>query len=182
MQAVAIKDRSAFTQLVERHVDRLFNYAYRLSSSRDFAEDLVQDTWLLVWEKATRYSAGRASFTTWLFRVLHNRYIDLVRRQRPLREADLSQTQLEGLQQTASEVDDQDAELAKTRRFERYYQALYKLPPDQRAALLLAQVQGFSNAEIGSILSTSVRAVESQQARGRRALRAALEQSERATT
>lgn len=166
MQAIANYDQKAFTELVTRHLDSLFAYALRLSGSTQQAEDLVQDTWLTVWQKAFQYQPGKVRPTTWLHKVLHNRYIDMVRKKTPIYVGQPVSDSPYTTEESANFEDDAELQL----RFATYTKALQTLPEAQRAALLLAHVQGFSNKEVATILGVSVRAVESLQARARRTL------------
>ena len=170
MLAIRNGDEEAFEVLMGRHVDALYRYALRLSHSPALADDLTQDTWLTVWEKTSRFKPQKASLKTWLFRVLHNKFIDVVRKNR-LEDYEASfETSLE----TESE------ELSKLAESQRAQEALFRdiseLPEQQRAAILLAHAQGFGNKEIAHILGTTVRATESLLGRARRSLKVKFEQ------
>ena len=78
--AAAGGDRDAFALLVERHYDRIYGLAYRLSGARAEAQDLAQDICAALPVKL-RYWRGEARFTTWLYRVVMNAAHDLRRRQ-----------------------------------------------------------------------------------------------------
>ena len=82
LDRLAADDEAAFRLLVERHIDRAFGIALRLLGSRADAEDVVQDTMLKVWTHRGQWQHGRAKFSTWLYRVVTNRCIDLHRRPR----------------------------------------------------------------------------------------------------
>ncbi len=78
-RAAASGDRAAFAALLERHYDRLFRLAFRLTGARDRAEDLTQDICLRLPAKLKGFD-GRAKFTTWLYRVAVNAAHDQRRR------------------------------------------------------------------------------------------------------
>ena len=82
MAAIRNGDEEAFEHLMGRHVDALFRYALRLSGSPVLADDLTQETWLTVWEKTHRYKPKKAKLRTWLYSVLHNKFIDTIRKNR----------------------------------------------------------------------------------------------------
>ncbi|MEM7077275.1 MAG: sigma-70 family RNA polymerase sigma factor [Pseudomonadota bacterium] len=173
MRLIAQGERPAFELLLERHIDPLYNYALRLCGSHAQAEDLVQETWLTVWEKAHTYRSRKAGVATWLHRIVHHRFIDLTRRRS--RRNEVSTTQLDVADQatmstpaTVEPVSDAGDEAAAL------YAALDSLPVEQRAAVMLRHAQGFANPQIARIMNTSTRAVESLLARGKRALRASL--------
>lgn len=83
---LAANDEAAFRQLVERHIDRAFAIALRILGSRADAEDVVQDSMLKVWTHRGQWQHGRAKFSTWLYRVVTNRCIDLYRQPQRLPE------------------------------------------------------------------------------------------------
>ncbi len=172
MTAIQRGNREAFSLLVSRHLDALYNYALRLSRDRPAAEDLVQDTWLAVWQKARSYNPRKARVTTWLHRILHNRHVDTVRRTRPELLADGDEADIEALAAAADDADDQ-----QTHSHEQLDKLINTLPFEQKSALTLSYLQGFSNREVGAIMGIGTRAVESLLARARRNLIKAREAS-----
>ncbi len=156
-------DQAAFAQLVHRHVDALYSYALRLSRTSANAEDLVQESWLAAWSNASSFDPAKAKLTTWLHRILHNRFIDGVRKKTEVLDAEAIDAALA------------DGSLSESIVLEERLSALDRmvnqLPGEQRAALALRHFQGFGNEDISHILGVSVRAVESLLARARRTLR-----------
>jgi RNA polymerase sigma-70 factor (ECF subfamily) len=71
-------ETDAFRALVERHSQRLFRLAYRMTGNQEDAEDVVQDSFLRAFRRLDQFD-GRASFGTWLHRIAANRSVDLVR-------------------------------------------------------------------------------------------------------
>src|SRR6202008_4800110 len=82
LDRLAAGDEAAFRALVERHIDRAYAIALRILGNAADAEDVVQDTMLKVWTHRGRWQHGRAKFSTWLYRVVSNRCIDLRRQPR----------------------------------------------------------------------------------------------------
>ena len=166
LAAVADGDSRAFEALVRQHLDTIYGYLYRLTGSAADAEDLAQETFLRVWQKASSYQPGRVRATTWLHTIAHRLAIDGFRRRRELPAADVPE-----LPDERADPARQQAALEQQRLLD---QALNKLPERQRAAILLCQVQGFSNAQAAEIIGVRVRALESLLARARRSLRESL--------
>lgn len=165
--ALRQSDRNAFDRLVHRHLASIHRYLWRLTGSPEDAEELAQETFLRLWQRAASYRPGKARLTTWLHRVAHNLAVDELRRRRP-----------QGSVADDEAVDDSadpeaGALAAETRR--RLDAAIRALPASQRSALLLCQVQGLSNREAASVLDVSVRGLESLLARARRNLRESLQ-------
>ena len=174
MLAVQKGDRSAFDVLVRRHINALHGYAFRLSRNPASADDLVQDTWLNVWQKAASYKPGKVQLTTWLHRIVHNKFVDEARKSRP--------TASENEFLAITDGHDLEREYATQQTWSEVDALLSQLPHNQRAAIVLTHVQGFSNQETAEIMNSSVRAVESLLARARRALRASQVAQEREAT
>jgi RNA polymerase sigma-70 factor (ECF subfamily) len=169
MKAVSAGDQTAFRHLVKRHLPTLHRYLTHLTGSAADGDELSQEAFLRVWQSADKFRPGKARFTTWLHRIGHNLYIDEIRRTRP----DNLPADLEAVDEGPGP--EQQMQLGQESRLLK--QALSELPEAQRSALLLCQVQGFSNQEAAVIMDTGVRAVESLLARGRRGLRQRLARS-----
>ncbi|MEE2783090.1 MAG: sigma-70 family RNA polymerase sigma factor [Pseudomonadota bacterium] len=163
MQAIGNGDESAMAILIGRHIDALYRYASRLTSSPASAEDLVQDTWLAVWQKASSFKPTQAKLTTWLHRVLYNKYVDQARKDKLLTFKPDPETEAVN-PQTDADIDGRRAQIWLDTK-------LSELPSTQRSAVVLAYGQGFGNKDIARIMGISVRAVESLLARARRSLK-----------
>ncbi len=171
MAQVRSGDRAAFECLVHRHLDSVHRYLVRLTPSPADADELAQETFLRLWQRASSYRPGQVRLTTWLHRIAHNLAVDRFRR-RHGEHTGLAEP--EALAELDGAVTP-DEQLALTRTGRLLDRAIAALPANQRAALILCQVQGFSNRETAGILGLSVRGVESLIARARRSLRRTLE-------
>lgn len=158
-------DEQAFACLLRRHVNSIHAYLLRLTGSRADSDDLTQETFLRVWQKAHTFKPGKVRFSTWLHQIGHNLAIDLFRRRGPT----FTQTAVADAQQPGP-----DADHAAAVQRTRVHRALTALPENQRHAILLCHQQGFSNKEAAAILGVGVRALESLLARARRTLKAEL--------
>lgn len=167
---LAANDEAAFRLLVERHIDRAFGIALRLLGSRADAEDVVQDTMLKVWTHRGQWEPGRAKFSTWLYRVVTNRCIDLRRRPRT-DDVDAVPEPMDGTLDAFNTMQrDEVTRLLET--------AMQRLPEQQRVAVILSYHENMSNGEIADVMSTTVAAVESLLKRGRQQLREILRRHE----
>ena len=187
MDALRQGDTGALESLMQRHSDGLYTYAIRLGSQVANAQDLVQETWFNAWQKAASYKAEKAAPKTWLYRILHNKFIDSTRAHRRLisfdwlRSSNVSQgntvtSSIPGdtIESATIGGDTTMAQLENGRQKSLLETALQDLPVNQRAALLMRHSQGMSNPDIAQVLGCSVSAVESQIARGKRALKSKL--------
>jgi len=181
MARVQARDEAAFGRLVNRHVDSLHRYLTRLTGSTADADELAQETFLRLWQQAGSYRPGTVRLTTWLHRIAHNAAVDRLRRRRG--EARTAPGDVPGnpaanpsvpAGDLALDTHDPETLAAAAETGHLLERAIAALPPSQRAALLLCQVQGFSNREAAEIIGQSARGVESLIARARRSLRTAL--------
>ncbi|BAL74725.1 RNA polymerase sigma factor [Bradyrhizobium cosmicum] len=168
---LAIGDEVAFRMLVERHIDRAYAIALRIVGNAADAEDVVQDTMLKIWSHRGRWQHGRAKFSTWLYRVISNRCIDL--RRKPRNENVDTVPEVADGQPGAVEIIERN-ELNGMLEL-----AMQRLPEQQRIAVIFSYHENMSNGEIAQVMDTTVAAVESLLKRGRQQLRQLLRKHER---
>ncbi|WP_244558502.1 RNA polymerase sigma factor [Tardiphaga sp. OK246] len=170
LDRLAANDETAFRCLVERHIDRAFGIALRLLGSRADAEDVVQDTMLKVWTHRGQWEHGRAKFSTWLYRVVTNRCIDLHRRPRT--------DNVDAVPEPADIKPDAFSTMQRDEVAKLLEAAMQRLPEQQRVAVILSYHENMSNGDIAEVMNTTVSAVESLLKRGRQQLREILRRHE----
>jgi RNA polymerase sigma-70 factor (ECF subfamily) len=170
LNRLALNDEAAFRILVERHIDRAFGIALRIIGSRADAEDVVQDTMLKVWTHRGKWQHGRAKFSTWLYRVVTNRCIDLHRRPRT--------DNVDAVPEPADAQPDVVSTMQRDEVTHMLENAMQRLPEQQRVAVILSYHENMSNGEIAEVMDTTVAAVESLLKRGRQQLRDLLRRHE----
>jgi RNA polymerase sigma-70 factor (ECF subfamily) len=163
------RDRNAFAALFRHFGPRLKTFFMRGSMSSGLAEDLVQETMLSVWRKASYFDPGRAGVATWVFTIARNLRIDHLRRQR--NPADLPPDPEEEPQTL------EDALLGAERDL-RVRKALSGLSPDQQTIIRLAYYSEKSQTEIASELGIPLGTVKSRARLAMNRLRALLEDEE----
>ncbi|MBW7971211.1 RNA polymerase sigma factor [Bradyrhizobium sp. BR 10289] len=171
LDKLATGDEEAFRLLVERHIDRAYAIALRIVGNAADAEDVVQDTMLKIWSHRGRWQHGRAKFSTWLYRVISNRCIDL--RRKPRNENVETVPEVADGQPGAVEIIERN-ELNSMLEL-----AMQRLPEQQRIAVIFSYHENMSNGEIAQVMDTTVAAVESLLKRGRQQLRQLLRKHER---
>ncbi|MGJ5083222.1 RNA polymerase sigma factor [Bradyrhizobium sp. HKCCYLS3013] len=171
LDRLATGEELAFRLLVERHIDRAYAIALRIVGNAADAEDVVQDTMLKVWTHRGRWQHGRAKFSTWLYRVVSNRCIDIRRKPRT-ENVDVVPEVADGKPDAVSVIE--RAELSDLLEG-----AMQRLPEQQRIAVILSYHENMSNGEIAEVMDTTVAAVESLLKRGRQHLRDMLRRHER---
>lgn len=154
-------DRQAFAELIERHQDRLYRVAYRVTGDADDALDAVQEAFIKI-NRAIGDWDGRASFGSWAYRIATNVAIDQVRRygrDRKARETILKRHG-QSLVEAPPEPDPLEQE-DEARLLERVKAAIEELPPGQRAIVALRHYEGLSLAEIADIRGCAIGTVKS---------------------
>ena len=152
-------DKDAFGHLVRRHRDRLWAVALRTVGDREEAADAVQDALLSAHRAAARFR-GDSQVTTWLHRIVVNACLDRLRKRQTHPTVPLPDGQTVGGPEPVAPAPDHDTTMLVR-------QALAELPPDQRAALVLVDVQGYPVAEAAEILGVAEGTIKSRCARGR---------------
>jgi RNA polymerase sigma-70 factor (ECF subfamily) len=164
-------DLAAFNQLIEPHQATLYAVALRMLGDGASAADVTQESLLAAWQHLRSYHGG--SFRAWLTRILVNRCYDLLRsrRRRPERSYDALLTEQPENERLAGEAPD-PAHLVVGSELARHLTAgLAALPVDQRAVVILCDVQGYGYAEAAEVEHTNVGTIKSRLSRGRARLR-----------
>ena len=163
-------DTAAFDTLYRRHNDALYRYLFRLCRHRDSAEDVFQDVWGKIIKSRARYRPT-AKFTTFLYRVAHNCFIDNLRRnKRHGNTADIDvETHPDGGDQPEMLV---EKSLARTRLEE----ALKILPDEQRDVFLLREEADLNLDQIAAVTGTNRETAKSRLRYAVKKLRAAIDE------
>jgi RNA polymerase sigma-70 factor (ECF subfamily) len=164
MLAVQRDDRGAFERLFQKYARQLVGFARQFVGSQARAEELVQDVFLQVFRTRGSY-VPRARFSTWLYRIATNVCLSEVRRGEyhgrmvPLDPpSDAKDPPVERPDPESRSGEDL---LLSNEAVDKISRALSGLPPQQRAALLLARLEGFSYDQVAESLNCSVSAVKS---------------------
>lgn len=145
-QAARSGDRAAFGVLIQRHYDRVFRLAWRLSGSKADAEDLAQDICAALPAKLANWR-GEARFTTWLYRVVMNAAHDQRRR------ASVRARAADGWGDW--EIARQDEMLTEQTRMDWLTRAMSRLPPELRDTVALTLGEELTQAEAAAVLGLS---------------------------
>ena len=168
---------AAFEDLLERHLRRIYRVAYRLTGNPDDAEDLAQDAVVEAFRAFDRYQPG-TYFDRWVCRIMTRTHIDNVRRRRRRPEVSLDAPLRPGGEPRLAllgDVQDDPQHLTEVADLDGAVQAaLDALPPEFRAAVVLADVEGLSYDEVAAAVGCPVGTVRSRLHRARELLRRAL--------
>ena len=163
-------DRGAFGELLNRHSLRAYRLALRICGRREDAEDIVQDVMLKLWKEPWRYNQLEAgTFSTWLYRVVSNAALNVVKRRRFEADDDSALADLR---------DDHDTEEALDNRLKRLRvtAALEKIPDQQKHAVILCYFEEFSIREAAAIMNLNIPALQSLLMRGKANLKRILQE------
>lgn len=174
-------DREALTALYRQHRGPLLGFLTRTLGEKPLAEDVFQEVWMKVITGIRRFDNSRGTFRAWLFRIGANAAVDRIRREglrrgpeldRPIDDGEGGDARVIDLVPSGEPGPDQEGEAAFLG--EAMDRALQKLPPFQRAAILLRHQQGMSMEEIAGTLGVPQGTVKSMLHRGSRSLRRSL--------
>jgi RNA polymerase sigma-70 factor (ECF subfamily) len=172
-------DVQAFNLLVERYQNRLYGLSYRMLNDADAAADATQDSFLSAFRNIRRYRGG--SFVAWLLRIATNTCYDQLRarKRRPQTSLDAFDPELDDTPRQFTDPgeapDERTIRDELAREIERQLQTL---PDDQRLAVVLSDIQGYSYDEISTVTGWPLGTVKSRLSRGRMHLRDALRAGE----
>jgi RNA polymerase sigma-70 factor, ECF subfamily len=166
LDAYLAGDGRAFTPLMQRHEDRIFALAMKMTGDRNDALDVTQETFVIAFRRADQFR-GESAFSTWLYRIGINACHDLLRKRKRIPDPVEEPQAPESLPVQA--VDESAAIRVDLTR------ALATLPRDYKEAVVLHDLGGMPYEEIARVTGAKVGTVKSRISRGRRLLAGALE-------
>jgi len=167
-------DLAAFNDLVSCYQDQLYGLVARMVPDPDQAADVVQEAFFSAYRNLAAFRGG--SVKSWLSRIAINAAMDLqrARKRRPVQP--YPELEDDSWQPSADEASDPEQLLATAERVRVLNRALAAIGDDQRAAIILYDVEGFDYIEIAEMTGVSLGTVKSRIHRGRLALRRGLEE------
>jgi RNA polymerase sigma-70 factor (ECF subfamily) len=183
-QQVAERDEAAFGRLVERYQRRAYGIAWSILRDAEEARDLSQEAFIRLYEHAHRFR-GQARFSTWFYRILVNLCLDHRRRQHwwrrvvvpPNRHEDPTDAGDSLVERQPAPARDPLDDLHRERLMKQVWEAVDRLSPRQRAAVLLQVQEGLPTAEIAAVLRCSEATVRVHLHRALMALRTTMGRS-----
>jgi len=154
LDKIARGDREALRVLYRRHGRQVYGLALRIVRDGSTAEEVTQDVFVRVWDRAGTYRQEKARVTTWILRIARNRAIDILRSRAPARE----------LRPWDWETDEPDPadQFDLSEQQDEVRRAMDCLPPAQKAALRLAFYQGHTHREISAELGVPLGTVKTR--------------------
>ena len=166
-------DLSAFNAIVERYQSQVYNVSARILGDRHLAEDVTQETFIKAHRSIDGFRGG--SLRAWLLRIASNLSLDATRsRKRRPAESLEAASERPGFSVPSGQPRPRASEALQGELREKIQDCIMTLPDDQRAVIVLVDVQGLSYNEAADAIGSAVGTVKSRLARGRRRLRDAL--------
>ena len=171
LAACAARDRAAFERLYRETSPKLFGVALRILRREDWAEDVLQECYVRIWDHAPDYRAGLAAPMTWMTSIVRNRCLDWLRRP----NLEVIDEEGELIEAAASNAPGPLAELESAGDARALRKCLETLDARQRQAIALAYYDGLSHSELAAHLREPLGTVKTWVRRGLLRLKSCLE-------
>jgi RNA polymerase sigma-70 factor, ECF subfamily len=157
-------DTVAFDVLITRHREKIYMHACHLLRNEDDAMDITQETFLRAWRSLARFD-GKASLSSWLYRIATNAVIDLCRRRKahPEVEVDDAPLRIDAASRTTPHAGEKPGESVDRAEIRRRVEAAFaQLSPDHRAVIVLKEIEDRTYEEIARSVGCSLGTVMSR--------------------
>jgi len=167
-------DAAAWEEIVRRYHRRIYNICYRFAGSADDAQDLTQDVFIKMYKTLSSYEVDRGAFMTWVTTITRNLLVDHFRKTKADRltdSLDSAPSEHEDAMPLSDQIADKglppDARVQTREAAEAVHEALQKLSPELREAVILRDLQDMDYREIATVLKVPEGTVKSRINRGR---------------
>jgi RNA polymerase sigma-70 factor (ECF subfamily) len=175
LRQIAAGNRAAFAEFYDRHSTLMFSIACKILNDASEAEDVLQETFVQIWQKAARFNPNLGKASSWAAILVRNRAIDKIRASQ--RRSRLAEEAGSELAIAAEKADASANETVHGRENALLIQsAIGRLPDEQRQAIELAYFSGLTQDEISKKLNTPLGTIKARIRRGLLKLRDQLEE------
>ena len=179
-------DAVAWDEIVQRYHRRIYNICYRFAGSPDDAQDLTQEVFIRMYRTLNSYDIGRGAFMTWVTTITRNLLVDHFRKtkqERMTESLDTTSSEHEDAMPLSEQIPDRgpapDSNVQSREAGDIVHEALQKLSPELREAVILRDLQDFDYREIATVLKVPEGTVKSRINRGRAELARLLQRTYR---
>lgn len=167
-------DSNAFGELIMRHERFVYNVVYRMLPNKEDAEDISQEVFIKAYKYIGKFD-GKASFSTWIYKIAVNTCIDEIRKRKG-KETISMNNEIEGeegafVKEFADSGISVEEEVIAKEGFAAIKNAIDNLSEEHKTVITLRDLEGLSYTEIAEITDSSMGTVKSRLARGRKALK-----------
>lgn len=162
---------SAFEELISLYEKKIYNYCYRMTNSREDAEDLAQEVFIKVYRNLKSFK-GNSKFSTWIYRIAYNTCVDKYRKNKRVNTVSLNPGNDEGANEIELVSGDPlpEDEVIQMERYKKLQACIAALKPEYKTVIILRDIQNYSYEEIAEILRLPLGTVKSHISRARAAL------------
>lgn len=169
LQAIGLKDRTAFEMLYDATAYKLYSIAYRITQQRELVEDVLSEVYLQVWRQAHRFDPARGSAMAWLTVLCRSRALDVLRKQLKIATyCDQAEALVSVQENEAKQPQDL---LESIESASALHDALTCLDEQQRQLLALAYFRDYSHSQLASYTGLPLGTVKTEIRRGIEKLR-----------
>jgi len=179
-------DAAAWEEIVQRYNRRIYNICYRFAGSADDAQDLTQEVFIKMYRTLNSYDVDRGAFMTWVTTVTRNLLVDHFRKTKQDRltdSLDTTSSDHEDAMPLGEQIPDRrpapDSNVQSREARDVVHEALQKLSPELREAVILRDLQDMDYKEIATVLKVPEGTVKSRINRGRAELARLLQRTYR---
>ena len=179
-------DAAAWEEIVQRYHRRIYNICYRFAGSSDDAQDLTQEVFIKMYRTLNSYDVERGAFMTWVTTMTRNLLVDHFRKtkqERMTESLDTTSSEHEDAMPLSEQIPDRgpapDSNVQSREAGDIVHEALQKLSPELREAVILRDLQDFDYREIATVLKVPEGTVKSRINRGRAELARLLQRTYR---
>jgi RNA polymerase sigma-70 factor (ECF subfamily) len=179
-------DAAAWEEIVQKYNRRIYNICYRFAGTADDAQDLTQEVFIKMYRTLSSYDVERGAFVTWVTTVTRNLLVDHFRKSKQDRmtdSLDAAPSEHEDAMPLSDKIEDKakppDANVQSREVKEAVHNALQRLSPDLREAVILRDLQDMDYREIAQVLKVPEGTVKSRINRGRAELARLLQRTYR---
>jgi RNA polymerase sigma-70 factor, ECF subfamily len=167
-------DAVAWEEIVQRYHRRIYNICYRFAGTSDDAQDLTQDVFIKMYRTLSSYDVERGAFMTWVTTMTRNLLVDHFRKTKQDRvtdSIDVAPSEHEDAMPLSDQIEDKslppDARVQSRETSETVHEALQKLSPELREAVILRDLRDMDYREVAAVLKVPEGTVKSRINRGR---------------
>jgi RNA polymerase sigma-70 factor, ECF subfamily len=172
MARCVLRDERAFAQLYRHTAGKLFAVALRILRRQDWAEEVLQESFVNIWNHVNEYAAQKSAPMTWMTAIVRNRALDWLRRPNMERGGEDYDLLVEAV---ADEAPGPEVQLGSSREAKALAECLEQLSGNQRQSIALAYVHGLSHAELAMHMREPLGTVKTWIRRGLEKLRGCLQ-------
>ena len=153
--AVAKGDEAAFERLYAATRAKLFGVVLRILRRQDLAEEVIQETYVRIWNSAGQFNPGQSSPITWMVSIARNRAIDVVRKR-----GEVSIEEEPSAMEVAADQPDPLARRQMSEELKRLLECIGRLEPDRQKLVLLAYYNGWSREQLAEKFEAPVSTIK----------------------